>query len=380
MTPAFELLPADEQTPTRARCSQGGKVRVALSLLALGCACALLLGTVCAIVFRSPQLATDIIHLGIGSQPQHPISSDLFSLFLETEINLGGEGGLYAELVRNRDFEALGRGCVDECPKIFPWKLPPFESIDGRDPHEPAPQFNDFRPWSSIGGAQLQIDDSTAPFASNPHSLRVECASGGGVRNPGYFGMAVQRGSALKLTLYARSIGVQPLRLVARMTVARSILASSSLTDVRSDGSSDGMRPLGDGWAKYEAKLWPTTTVSNATLEVLLADSSVRQHWWLDGVSLFPADSVGGLFRRDLFDKLAALRPGFVRTPGGNYLEGHGPRTRWDWRKTLGHWAARTGHYNVRNAASISKCFHSLLRPEREPFESRLRSRRGDIG
>ena len=54
-----------------------------------------------------------------------------------------------------------------------------------------------------------------------------------------------------------------------------------------------------------------------------------------------------GLFRPDVFETLRELRPGFVRTPGGNYLEGFGPRTRWDWKKTLGPAAARPGHYNA---------------------------------
>ena len=66
----------------------------------------------------------------------------------------------------------------------------------------------------------------------------------------------------------------------------------------------------------------------------------------IDSVSLVPSDAVQGLFRRDVFERLAQLRPGFVRMPGGNYLEGHGPRTFWDWKRTLGPAAMRSGHYN----------------------------------
>ena len=63
-------------------------------------------------------------------------------------------------------------------------------------------------------------------------------------------------------------------------------------------------------------------------------------------MSLKPADAVAGLFRRDLFEYISALRPAFIRSPGGNYLEGHGPRTRWDWKVTVGQPEARRGHYN----------------------------------
>ena len=66
----------------------------------------------------------------------------------------------------------------------------------------------------------------------------------------------------------------------------------------------------------------------------------------IDSVSLIPSDAVRGLFRRDLFERLEQLRPGFVRMPGGNYLEGHGPRTFWNWKHTLGAPETRSGHYN----------------------------------
>eukprot|EP00966_Prymnesium_polylepis_P149162 3446213-Prymnesium_polylepis.2 len=68
---------------------------------------------------------------------------------------------------------------------------------------------------------------------------------------------------------------------------------------------------------------------------------------WIDGVSLRPDDAVAGLFRRDVFERIRALQPAFVRAPGGNYLEGHGPRTRWDWKQTVGRADARQGHYNT---------------------------------
>ena len=50
--------------------------------------------------------------VAVGATPESDISPLLYSLFLETEINFGGEGGLYAELLPNRDFETLGRGTI----------------------------------------------------------------------------------------------------------------------------------------------------------------------------------------------------------------------------------------------------------------------------
>ena len=48
----------------------------------------------------------------LGRAPVHALSPVMYSLFLETEINFGGEGGLLAELLPNRDFETLGRGAI----------------------------------------------------------------------------------------------------------------------------------------------------------------------------------------------------------------------------------------------------------------------------
>jgi alpha-N-arabinofuranosidase len=59
-------------------------------------------------------------------------------------------------------------------------------------------------------------------------------------------------------------------------------------------------------------------------------------------VSLFPADAVRGLFRRDLFDALLELRPAFMRFPGGDYTDWY------HWEETLGPEEARPGHYRDR--------------------------------
>ena len=293
-----------------------------------------------------------IVRVEVGATPQHRISPDLNAMFYE-EINFGGEGGLFAELVRNRDFEALGRGCIIDCPTLPPWQRPPFVAADGRDAHEPPAASDDFRPWTAVGGAKLRIDDETAPFASNPHSLRVECTreSSCGVSNPGYWGIAVLRASAeFRLVLYART-GGSPARLMARLRredgqiIAHAdVQAASSPSTAAAAGGT-----VAQGWVEYQATLTASAAAINATLEVVRVrdrqdDSGV---FWLDAVSLFPSNAVAGLFRRDIFDQLKALQPGFVRLPGGNFLEGFGPRTRWDWKTTLGHWAARPGHYNA---------------------------------
>ena len=287
--------------------------------------------------------------LAIDGTPQHTLSPTLYSLFFETEINFGGEGGVYAELVANRDFETLGRGRI---PSTTPSSsLDDAASPPHLDPREPAAIPTDFRPWASVHGATISIDNMTAPFGSNPNSLKVVAAAGGligaGASNPGYWGIAVRPHISYNLTLYGcSSTAGATLRLSAHLTTAdgSTVLATAELQPTTADPTAPVMAP---GWVRFKATLKSATSlVQSAALEIVLADDHQDGTYWLDGVSLIPSDAVGDTFRRDALERLRDLKPGFMRTPGGNYLEGTGMRTRWDWKATLGPPAARRGHYN----------------------------------
>ena len=82
----------------------------------------------------------------------------------------------------------------------------------------------------------------------------------------------------------------------------------------------------------------------------------------LDHVSLFPADAVAGLFRRDLVEKLAALRPSFLRFPGGCWVEGDTMKDAYRWKTTIGdRWNRRT-QWNIWKYWSTSGVgFHEYL-------------------
>lgn len=294
----------------------------------------------------------------IDATPQHTLSSTLYSLFFETEINFGGEGGLYAELLPNRDFETLGRGTVpssDVDDGSDSWTASLGDDNDASpelDPHEPAAVPTDYRPWLPLNGAALAIDNTTSPFATNPNSLKVVAAAGhlvgAGVANSGFWGIGVRPGVSYNLTLYAQtSTQGAALRLTARLkSTGGVVLAEASLQPCAADPTAPAPRAP---WARFTARLSPTHPMPRATtarLEISLADEHQDGTFHLDGLSLMPSDAVGGFLRKDAFERLKALEPGFMRTPGGNYLEGTGMRTRWDWKRTLGAAAARTGHYN----------------------------------
>ena len=244
--------------------------------------------------------------ISVAAEKGAPLSPLLYSLFFETEINFGGEGGLYAEQIWNRDFEALGRGRVEASDVPDGELQDEFEAASRGhasnrtgplDPNEPPAIPTDFRPWTSVGGAKLSIDNTTAPFPSNPNSLKIECptglpAGGAGVANPGYWGIAVASLTSFNLTLYAKSSAAgSTVRLTARLTEDGRRLAEAAVTAERGASAT----PLADGWVAYRAVLKPTALAGTAaTFEIVLADDHQPTTFWLDGVSLVRADAVAG--------------------------------------------------------------------------------------
>ena len=283
---------------------------------------------------RIASASADAATFTITTEPEHPISPNLYSIFFETEINFGSEGGLYAELLHNRDFERLGR---DKWGGLEPEDNDPQP---GLDPHEPPAIPTDYSPWKAVGDAELSIDNTTAPFGTNPNSLRVRGDKGEGISNPGYWGIGVRVGVGFKLSMYALA-PTAPVRFNASVRCATGEAVSSTVLTTTGVIAPGGWKLLN---ATLPAPKRGCGAADGGSFELTLLDDASEVV--LDGVSLTHEDAVEGLFRKDIFEKIKAMKPGFVRSPGGNYLEGFGQRTRWDWKATLGPAAARPGHYN----------------------------------
>src|SRR4051794_17549808 len=121
-----------------------------------------------------PKLAAATLTVA-ADKPGHLISPTLFGIFFE-DINCSADGGLYAELVRNRNFE-----------------------------DSDAPDY-----WQAADAdtTRLSIDPSRPLSGQNPHSLKVLTHDVGrgraGVVNEGFWGMALERGQTYELTFFAR--------------------------------------------------------------------------------------------------------------------------------------------------------------------------------
>jgi alpha-L-arabinofuranosidase len=281
-----------------------------------------------------------------ASKPGHPIASSMYGIFFE-EISHAGEGGLYAELVQNRGFEdaRLPPTCKLENGFIVPPRTPHY---DTGKPNEWRLRWNvtsETPAWtlSTTNGAAatMQLIDAEPLTEATPHSLQVDVtslASGGraAVVNEGFWGINVVQGANYKLSFYAR----------ADATFKGPIAVSLEDAGGRPLASSLVALSRGTGWKKYEATLTATAGDPKAKLALALGSTG---RVWLDFVSLFPEKTwrsrPNGL-RPDLAEKIAGLKPAFVRWPGGCFAEGITIESRPQWKKSIGRLEDREGTYS----------------------------------
>ncbi|XP_059668258.1 alpha-L-arabinofuranosidase 1-like [Cornus florida] len=243
------------------------------------------------------------------------IPETLFGLFFE-EINHAGAGGLWAELVSNRGFEAGGQTTP-----------------------------SNIAPWSIIGNeASLLVStDRSSCFERNKIALRMEvlcdskgtniCPAGGvGIYNPGFWGMNIQQGKTYKVVLYVRSL--DPINISVSLT-SSSGLQNLATADIVADDVSD--------WTKVEVLLEAKETSHNSRLQLTTARKGVI---WFDQVSMMPLDTFKGHgFQNELSKMIAELKPGFIRFPGGCFVEGEWLRNAFRWKESIGPWEERPGHF-----------------------------------
>jgi alpha-L-arabinofuranosidase len=269
------------------------------SLLAL----ALLLGT------TFPQAAAPTLAID-ASSPAGKVSPLLYGLMTE-EINHSYDGGLYAELVRNRAF-------LDDAASPAHWS-----PVQG-DGAAATIALDKGQPLNAVIGTSLRLDVTQA---SAGHAA--------GVANEGYGGIPVRPNTRYRASFFAK----------AAPGFSGPITASIESEDGKTAYATRRVPALTQAWKQYELTL--TTTKAEPTAKARFVLSVDRPGTiWLGLVSLFPPtyrNQANG-FRPDLLQMLIDMRPKFLRFPGGNYLEGDQIADRFEWKKTLGPLPERPGH------------------------------------
>ena len=225
------------------------------------------------------------------SKPTAKIQPEMYGIFFE-DINFGADGGLYAELVKNRSFE-------------FPQ---PFVG------------------WVPFGNVTVQ--DANPCFDRNPHYVRV--VNDGrllraGLDNEGYRGIGVKQGEEYRFSVYARTPDAKSMKLSIELvnSNAQNLLKKE-------------IEVSGNNWQKLTVVLKSPFTDAHARLRIVLETQGTVD---MDHISLFPVNTWKGRengLRADLAQALYDLNPGVFRFPGGCIIEGNSLETRYQWKNSVG--------------------------------------------
>lgn len=257
------------------------------------------------------------MELRITGEKRAKIADGMIGLFFE-DINYAADGGLYAEMLENRSFEFVD--CYGE-------KGDYYTVFDGG------------YGWNSYPDAEsacLRVVSGSPLAVENPHYLRVKTEKAHcGFSNKAYDGVYLEAGKEYQVVFYARAVQYQG-AFAALVEKDGEICAKARISCV-------GSKEDGNFWQRYEAVLTAKTTVRHAKFVLLLENAGTVE---FDFVSMMPKDAVAGVFRRDLFEKLRDLKPGFLRFPGGCIIEGNTWENRYQFKDTLKEPWARRANWN----------------------------------
>ncbi|HEY3372258.1 MAG TPA: alpha-L-arabinofuranosidase C-terminal domain-containing protein [Prolixibacteraceae bacterium] len=229
-------------------------------------------------------------------QPIAAIQPTMWGIFFE-DINLAADGGLYAELVKNRSFEFF--------KPLMGWEI--------------------LKPDTTTG---VLIINQSETNPANPRYARVSIGQGDasfGLSNEGFRGMGIKKEMTYHFSLLARQAEGSSLKMRVELVSSTGKVMGTTF-----------LAPDAKTWKKYTVSFTSTATDPKAKLSIWFEGKGVLD---LDMISLFPDDTwknrPGGM-RADLVQLLADLRPGFLRFPGGCIVEGRELETRYQWKKTVG--------------------------------------------
>jgi alpha-N-arabinofuranosidase len=221
----------------------------------------------------------------------------MWGIFFE-DINFAADGGIYAELVKNRSFEFA--------KPLMGWKI--------------------LKPDTTSG---ILIINQSETNPGNPRYARVTLVEGEpsfGLSNAGFRGMGIKKGMTYHFSILARQLEGSTMKMrIELVNPQGKLIGTTNLT------------PESKAWGKCTVSFAASATESKARLNIWFEGKGSID---IDMISLFPDDTwkkrPGGL-RADLVQLLADLKPGFLRFPGGCIVEGRDLENRYQWKKTIGN-------------------------------------------
>jgi alpha-L-arabinofuranosidase len=294
----------------------------------------------------APSASTSIGELTISlDHPGAAINPALFGFALE-EINHSLDGGLYAELLRNRDLSQIyseelvsgpdHQGIRESKIILIPsgWSLIKSGSTQAEmtadDPSYPRMATADGPSSRKMAAADsLAFPSNTAAKASLQLTISsIDPGQRAGIANEGYWGVPVKPDWQYHASFYARA--------------SNDFSGPLSLTIESTDGATTWARAAVDkittSWQRYDVDLKTDKNITPSLKNQFVISAAAKGTLWLTEASLFPPtfNNRPNGNRIDIMEKLAALHPGFIIFPGGDTLLGGILRSRFNWKKTIG--------------------------------------------
>jgi alpha-N-arabinofuranosidase len=245
-----------------------------------------------------------------ASQSLAKIQPTMYGIFFE-DINFAADGGIYAELIKNRSFEFT-------LPKMG-WK----------EPNSIRYSLNGASGFGSI------IKNEANPANRNFLRVLVNNADTYELINEGFRGIGVKAKAKYDLSFMA-----------AKQEGNISAIRFQLITEAGKVVGETSVNLSGSDWKLYEAVIIPTATDAKTQLKITFVGTGTVD---VDMISLFPQDTWMGRkkgLRKDLVQLLHDLKPGFLRFPGGCIVEGRILARRYQWKKTVGPIDQRTSLVN----------------------------------
>lgn len=234
-----------------------------------------------------------------AAKPTATIQPNMWGVFFE-DINLGADGGIYAELVKNRSFEFF--------KPLMGWTVNRKKYVEG----------------------EMLVINRTDENSRNPRFLRVtmnNAAKGDlGLTNEGFRGMGIKKGLRYDFSIMYRQPKAHTKLHVELIDSSKNVIGDTVLS----------LTEAGDNWHKAAVSFHARETVLKGKMNVWFEGNGIVD---LDMISLFPGDTwknrPGGM-RADMIQLLADMKPGFIRFPGGCIVEGFDLSNRYRWKNTVG--------------------------------------------
>ncbi len=246
------------------------------------------------------------VSMTIDTGKPKKISDKLIGVFFE-DINYAADGGLYAELLQNRDFE--------------------YSEKDRRE-------WNSTTAWRG----KVKIDTIDPLHPNNLH--HVVLGKGQTLINEGFDGIAIKQGEKYDFSVFAKA--KKPEKIFVKLIDDDGKALSNEVF----------IKINAKNWKKHEAVLTAHQTIGNAKLSVATSASSNGEEGEVrcDLFSLFPQKTFknrkNGL-RADLAQAIADIKPRFVRFPGGCLAHGNGIENIYRWKESIGNLEERKPDFNL---------------------------------